>query len=64
MAALASSAFEPWRYADPACRDLKAALDATLAKASASNCDAYTRAHLADLKDRTDAALDAVVVME
>jgi hypothetical protein len=45
-------------------RDLKAALDATLAKASASNCDAYTRAHLADLKDRTDAALDAVVVME
>jgi histidinol-phosphate aminotransferase len=26
MAALASSAFEPWRYADPACRDLKAAL--------------------------------------
>jgi hypothetical protein len=45
-------------------RDLKAALDATLAKASASNCDPYTRAHLADLKDRTDAALDAVVVME
>lgn len=26
VAALASSAFEPWRYADPACRDLRAAL--------------------------------------
>ncbi|MGE4064179.1 MAG: histidinol-phosphate transaminase [Rhodospirillaceae bacterium] len=26
MAALASSAFEPWRYADPAARDLRAAL--------------------------------------
>lgn len=26
LAALASSAFEPWRYADPACRELRAAL--------------------------------------
>lgn len=30
MAALASSAFEPWRYADPAARDLRAALGKSL----------------------------------
>ncbi|MBI1304029.1 MAG: DUF5117 domain-containing protein [Phycisphaera sp.] len=44
-------------------RDLKAKLDATLAKATTGNCDPYSRAHLADLKDRTDAALEAIVVM-
>jgi hypothetical protein len=45
-------------------RDLKVKLDATIAKAGTGNCDPYSRAHLADLKDRTDAALDAVVVMD
>ena len=45
-------------------RDLKTKLDATVAKASASNCDAYTRAHLADLKSRVDAALDASIQMQ
>ncbi|MDI9403771.1 MAG: zinc-dependent metalloprotease [Limnohabitans sp.] len=45
-------------------RDLKAKLDATVAKASASNCDPYTRAHLADLKSRVDAALDASIQMQ
>ena len=45
-------------------RDLKVKLDATVAKAGTGNCDPYSRAHLADLKDRTDAALDAVVVMD
>ena len=44
-------------------RGLKEKLDATVAKAGTGNCDPYTRAHLADLKDRTDAALEAIVVM-
>jgi hypothetical protein len=44
-------------------RGLKEKLDATVAKAGTGNCDPYSRAHLADLKDRTDAALDAIVVM-
>ena len=44
-------------------RGLKEKLDATVAKAGSGNCDPYSRAHLADLKDRTDAALDAIVVM-
>jgi len=45
-------------------RELKAKLDAVLAKASGSNIDDYSRAHLADLKARTDAALEAIVVMD
>jgi hypothetical protein len=45
-------------------RDLKVALDATMAKASASNIDPYTRAHLADLQARTDSALQAIVVLQ
>ena len=45
-------------------RELKSKLDATLSKATASNIDPYSRAHVADLKDRVDAALDAVVVIE
>ncbi|MFM7132776.1 MAG: zinc-dependent metalloprotease, partial [Planctomycetota bacterium] len=45
-------------------RELKAKLDATLGKATGSNIDDYSRAHLADLKARTDAALEAIVVMQ
>lgn len=44
-------------------RELQSKLDAVLAKATNGNIDAYSRAHLADLKARTDAALDAIVVM-
>ena len=44
-------------------RDLKVKLDSTLAKAGNGNIDGYSRAHLADLKSRTDAALAAVVMM-
>jgi len=45
-------------------RGLKARLDATVAKATEGNCDAYTRAHLADLQARTDAALAASIEMQ
>ena len=45
-------------------RDLKAKVDATVAKATASNCDPYTRAHLADMKTRVDAALDASIELQ
>ncbi len=45
-------------------RNLKLRLDSTLSKASESNIDPYTRAHLADLQARTDAALDAVITMQ
>lgn len=45
-------------------RELKTRLDATMAKASGSNIDPYTRAHFADLQARTDAALDAVITMQ
>ena len=45
-------------------RELRSKLDATLAKANASNIDDYSKAHLADLKARVDAALEAVVVMQ
>jgi hypothetical protein len=45
-------------------RELKVKLDATVAKATASNCDPYTRAHLADLKMRVDAALEASLDMQ
>ena len=45
-------------------RELSVKLDATLAKASSSNIDDYSRAHLADLKARTDAALAAIVVRD
>ncbi len=45
-------------------RELRSQLDATLAKANASNIDDYSKAHLADLKARVDAALDAIVVMQ
>jgi hypothetical protein len=45
-------------------RELSVKLDATLAKASSSNIDDYSRAHLADLKGRTDAALAAIVVRD
>ncbi|MFM7261572.1 MAG: zinc-dependent metalloprotease, partial [bacterium] len=45
-------------------REVKSKLDATVAKATASNCDPYTRAHLADLKSRIDAALDASIEMQ
>jgi len=45
-------------------RDLKAKVDATVAKATASNCDPYTRAHLTDLKTRIDAALDASIELQ
>jgi hypothetical protein len=44
-------------------RELKTKLDATLGKAGNGNIDPYSRAHLADLKARTDAALEAIVVM-
>jgi len=45
-------------------RGLKARLDATVAKATEGNCDPYTRAHLADLQARTDAALQASIEMQ
>ena len=45
-------------------RELRSKLDATLAKANASNIDDYSKAHLADLKASVDAALEAVVVMQ
>jgi len=45
-------------------RELQVRVDATLAKASGSNIDGYSLAHLSDLKARTDAALKAVVVMD
>jgi hypothetical protein len=45
-------------------RELKTKLDATIAKVGNNNIDPYSRAHLADLKARTDAALEAIVVMQ
>jgi hypothetical protein len=45
-------------------RDLKARLDATVAKAGEGNCDPYTRAHLTDLQVRVDAALDASIQLQ
>ena len=45
-------------------RGLKVRLDATLARASESNCDPYTRAHFADLQARCDAALEATITLD
>jgi len=45
-------------------RDLKARLDATMAKVTDGNCDPYTRAHFGDLQARVDAALDATITMQ
>ncbi len=45
-------------------RELSAKLDTTISKESSSNIDDYSRAHLADLKARTDAALAAIVVRD
>ncbi|MEY4119560.1 MAG: hypothetical protein RLZZ116_2888, partial [Planctomycetota bacterium] len=45
-------------------RGLKTRLDATMGKATDGNCDPYTRAHLADLQLRVDAALKATIEMQ